>query len=386
MRSETSRYLVVGMITLVIVMLPINGGAVEVTADIAGGIVDKYRTAVAGFESVIAQYAVRLFYSLVTVGLIVGLIKTIMEQGDSSAVVGVFINHAIVAGFFLALIQKWPEISMDIVNSFRRMAGDVSGIDVITPGTLIQSGLEIFAGAVDRVSMWSPAVSTGMILVAFVVLMVYALISAIFTMALIEMYFMLSVGVFFIAFGGLVFSRQFAINQIKYPLMIGAKLFVIQILAGIGATLVEGMVNPADTTFTDLAAVAVAAVILLFLVKEIPTVVSSMISGETFTGGVATNAAIGGAVGAAAGGAVGAAGAAVAGATAISAAVEMAKHSNPGGSKAQLTKDVVKNLASGVTGEASRTLMAQPKSNQGSYWGRAAQSLQEAAKEAAKKK
>lgn len=372
----------IALLVLLVVAVPAHAADAGAGVDAAGDIVSAYSEAFRGYEQVISAYAKNLFYLLATLALALSLVKSMYEQGDLSMIVGILLKQALIVGFFGFIIDKWPELSAEIVQSFREMATKASGIDSITPGALVSHGLELLASTVERASMWSPVVSGAMLAVTVVVLIIYAAIAAVLTLTLVEMYLMLTGGIIFLAFSALEYTREFSINQMKYPLKAGAKLFVVQILAGVGDTFISKMTSQKDPTLYDIGTIAVSVVILYLLVKEIPNVMASIISGESFAGGSSMGSMAAGMAGGVAGGAIGAASATIAGAAAISAAVDMAKAS---GSQS-VAKGAMKNLVSGLTTEAANTAMASPKSTQGSYWGRAAQNLVSQAAEAAKKK
>jgi type IV secretion system protein TrbL len=106
-----------------------------------------------------------------------------------------------------------------------------------------------------------------------------------------------------VGFGGSNLLKDYAINAVRYVLAVAFKLFVMQLVLGVGVAFIESF-DTAAAELQDIFVVIGASVVLLALVKALPDVVSGIINGSHVGGGnlLGAAAAVGG--GAAAAGAL----------------------------------------------------------------------------------
>jgi type IV secretion system protein TrbL len=100
-----------------------------------------------------------------------------------------------------------------------------------------------------------------------------------------------------VGFGGSSFMKDYAINALRYALSVAFKLFVMQLVLGVGISFIESF-NTASATLQDIFVVIGAAVVLLALVKALPDTCAGIINGSHVSGGAALTtaaAAVGGA-------------------------------------------------------------------------------------------
>jgi type IV secretion system protein TrbL len=132
---------------------------------------------------------------------------------------------------------------------------------------------------------------------AFIIIIIcFALIAAAMIMALVESYIVLSAGVLLLGFGGSRWTRDFAVKTVVYAVSVGAKLFMIQLIAGLGAQIIFGWtellgkpaVDPAtnlpilgDNGLATTLIIIGSALVLLVLVRNIPDLIQGLINGTS---------------------------------------------------------------------------------------------------------
>ena len=154
----------------------------------------------------------------------------------------------------------------------------------------------------------------------------FALMTAQIVMIKCEAYIAMNAAVLLLGFGGSSLLKEYAINTMRYALSVAFKLFVMQLVVGIGMSFVNDFTST-DTELFDLLVLIGAAVVLLALVKTIPDVCAGIINGAHTGNGsslMSTGAIVAG-VGMAAGAAAAGGSASLArGVGSVRAAVQMA--------------------------------------------------------------
>src|SRR5260370_15540090 len=97
-------------------------------------------------------------------------------------------------------------------------------------------------------SVWHSEGSVGLMVAGIVIEVCFALMAACMVLALVESFLIISMGVLFMAFGGTRWTKDFPISTVRYTVSVGAKLFVLQLLVSIGASLIQSCAN----SFTDI--------------------------------------------------------------------------------------------------------------------------------------
>lgn len=325
-------------------------------------IVLGYINAAATWESSIATSASRLFALLAALDVVFMGLMMVLKKSDFQDIIGELVKRMLIIGFFLILLTNGSAWTTIIVESFRELASTASGISSIAPSNVMDNGIRIAVNLINSQSGWDLAAKTVAGLIGLGILVIFALLTAELVVVLISTYILLTAGVIMLAFGGSRWTQQFAINYYKTALALGVRLFIIQLLIGLGVTLINGFVAQISNTasFEEMFVVFASVLVLYVLVKSISTLVQSLISGSGDTSIGGTGALVGAAVGAGTtAAAVGAAGAgaakSVAGTgAAVSSASALASQA-AGGSESGMSKAF--SSAGGAMGGSSGAAM-----------------------------
>lgn len=306
------------------------------TNNILDGIVASYADAAKKWEVSIHVYATRLFFALLLIDITWQGIDAIIKQKDFTEILAELIRRFMVYGVFFTFLQFGADWAIAIVDSLRGIAGIASGVTSLYPSDIIELGVNIAAQMASTGSVTNPGDAMLGAILAFFSVICFALIAAEVVLALVIMWVKVYAGVIMLGLGGSRWTQDYAVNYFKTALGAGVKLFVIQLLVGIGLTVLTGWANglqSGDPTMKEFLAVAAGVLVLYALIKSVGEVVQSMMSGQASTsnmtdiaiaGAIAGSAAVQQSVAKTAGTVKGAAAGAVGGAAATAAAYQLA--------------------------------------------------------------
>jgi type IV secretion system protein TrbL len=259
-----------------------------------------YQNCAKQWEAVLAGYALRLFWLLAAIEFAWAAIRLVFRNADLAEGLSELVNQIVFIGFFFALLSSATRWTGAIVDSFRIAASETlkqSGAPAgIAPSDIFDTGLNVASAVFNLWTVTSVSMSLAATIGAFIIIICFALIAAAMIMALVESYIVLSAGVLLLGFGGSRWTKDFAVKTVVYAVSVGAKLFMIQLIAGLGAQIIFGWtdllgksaVDPAtnlpvagDNGLTNTLIIIGSALVLLVLVRNIPDMIQGLINGTS---------------------------------------------------------------------------------------------------------
>jgi type IV secretion system protein TrbL len=309
-------------------------------------VVEKFAIKAVGWQGVVLNAAMWLFWTLGTISLVWTGGMMILRKADIGEFFAEFVRFILFFGFFLWLLRNGPEYASSIVQSLQRIGEQASGVSSITPSKIVDIGFMILKQAFKNISAWQPIDSLVGLILSAGILLLLAAVAVNMLLILVSAWILMYAGIFFLGFGGSRWTSDMALNYYKTVLGIAVQLFAMVLLVGIGNDLLSTFydsMNKGTLNFEELGVMLVFCFALMMLVNRIPPLLSSIISGGgvgaaggigNFGTGAALGAAAMAATAAAKGGAMIAAGAANAagGAQAIMAAFSKANENVSSGS------------------------------------------------------
>jgi type IV secretion system protein TrbL len=389
MENRTLRLLICGLTgNLVVCLTSVDALAQNDPNNALDTITALYADHSAVWETILQTYALRLFWLLAGIEFTWAAVRLAVKGADFGDWLAEIVNQILFIGFFLTLLLNSADWAAAIVGSFREAANQAStasgGTGNITPSNIFDVGLQLANRILEQSSIWAPGDSLGLIISALVILICFALIAAFMILALVESYIVISAGVLLMGFGGSRWTKDYAIKVVVYAVSVGAKLFVLQLLVGLGEAMIQGWLATFETSTTDIFIMVGSAVVMLALTKSVPDMVQALINGTSVGSGSAitgATAAVGAATLGTAAVAVGA-GAALGGAARL-ASVQAAASADPPSSMARaarLTGNTMKNLGGAAVEDIGRRLGG--RAHHGTMGGRMADSLFQRARDA----
>lgn len=236
-----------------------------------------------------------LFFWLALLEFVVaGIMYTVATPREREGTTGRFLIKIMLIAFVYMLITESNNWLLPLVNSFVGVGRYVTG-QMLSPSEIVAFGVELSVEMLEamglRQTLMSPMMAFYNALGAFVVFGSYVLIAAQVVLTLVHSYLLLSVGLFFLAFGAFRATVPFAENYLMGCIFVGIKLMVLYFLVAVGDVMTRSWVAAARQapSFFDLDPSAILYVIagvatFAFIVWYIPGKVAGQITGGASLG------------------------------------------------------------------------------------------------------
>jgi type IV secretion system protein TrbL len=256
-------------------------------------ILDTFQASTRSWQSRLAGFAQSLFWILAAIEFTWAAIQLAFRGADLSEWLSSLVNQVLFIGFFAALLQFSAEWAGAVVASFQQAANSATGTQLIRPSDIFDVGVRLATALYDASSNWNIVHNLVLVVAGFFILLSFGLIAASLIVALVESYIVISAGVLFMGFGGSRWTKDYAVRTFQYCVSVGAKLFVIQLLAGLTVAIVEpwasvatGASTLSSASLTSVFVLVGISVVFVAITRIIPEMVQSLINGtSTATGG-----------------------------------------------------------------------------------------------------
>ena len=336
---------------LCLALLPYTAWAEINNTGVLDNVLARYSAIAATWAATITTHATRLFWTLATISMVWTFGMMALRKSDIGEFFAEFVRFTIFTGFYWWLLRNGPSFATSIIDSMRAIGAGAAGTGTgLSPSGIVDIGFGLFANVLEKSSLWSPLSSAVGVTISLITLISLALIGVNMLLLLISGWILAYAGIFFLGFGGSRWTSDMAINYYKTVLSIGAQLFTMVLLVGIGKSFIDQFYNNMSSAYkmNELAVIMVVAIVLLALVNKVPSMVGGLAMGGG-TGALGSGFGAGTALGAAA---MAATAAATAGAAAVAGTANIA-----GGVQA-LMAAVSKANAAESAGSGTRDFMA----------------------------
>lgn len=280
-----------------------NALAQAASPDALDAIPDLFKAKFEGMEAALTNDAKKLFGLLAIIEFSYAAFQLAFKQADIGQWAGVIVNQLLFLGIGFYIVSNGANIGGAFVDSFRQSASGASvavgGVGTLSPSDVFNSGVTIAQNGLDNMSLSDIPESIAYAISSLIIVVVFALIVAMMILSLVSAWGIVTMSILFLGFGGSRWTKDIAMKAMTGILGVGAKLFVMQIIVGVGGSIFTDFATKPVTTAADLIIMVGFSVVMLALVKVIPDTVQALISGAAFTGGGAMIAAAGAVAGAA---------------------------------------------------------------------------------------
>ncbi len=269
-----------------IVILITNASYAFANSDILDSIAENYQQGSIIWFEPLFKIAQQLFTILATIEVAWTAVIWALEKDEFKSLTASLIKKIMSIGFFYALLINSNVWIPSIIDSFISAGHSASGLKEVgfSPSQVLDTGLKITWIMVKelQVSGIVDTITTGItvMIASLIIIFAFAVIASQLLIALIESYIVISGGVIFLGFGGSRWTTDFTQRYISYAFAIGVKLFVMYLLIGIGQNQVVGWpesLNPVN--IKSVLTVMGSSLVYMFLVWQIPSMASSILSG-----------------------------------------------------------------------------------------------------------
>lgn len=283
MKKSLLSLVIVGLMLCVIFISVSEAHAAD--EDFVSRLVHAFYDKTSTWEPTLRRYALIVFRWLVILEVCFLGIKAALNRDQIADIFKQFVMLLLMAGFFLAVINSYQEWAWKLINGLKDIGEE------LTPGgysseSPFLTGIQLVKLVLDKLSVWSPGNSMALLIAALVIIICFAFISAQVVFIKCEAMVSMAAALILVAFGGSSFLKDYAVNAIRYVLAVAFKLFVMQLVLGIGIAFIEGF-STSTAELQDLFVVIGASIVLLALVKSLPDVCAGIINGSHVSSGAA---------------------------------------------------------------------------------------------------
>ena len=240
-------------------------------------------------SSEITTYAMHLAGILAVISIALSLMFTFMQTQDLNSLFAKLIQMVFVIGFFFGMITLCTSWIPDLLSSLMQIGAKTSGLTSLSPDGIAGQGYYLFVKILKAawdVGILHAATAIIAIIVAFILLLIYALIAAELALILVKCYAMIMIGPLVFSLGVLEITRPTVMNYFNKILGLGLQLLTMYLILGVGIKqslhFVDLIKQSTQSTFdlTPLGQIFIGLIIFYIIVKEVPPFVGQ-ISGAT---------------------------------------------------------------------------------------------------------
>ena len=287
------KILFIAIILLTISVLSCND-TFAVDSDIINKIVKSFADKTEKWTDVAKKYAKNLFYWCAVLEIAWLGVKMSLGGADIRETFKNFCITVVVCGFFLAVINNYHEWSRQVINGLLAISGEM-GNSQDASDNAFKKGLDLCKQLWDVLKEISilddGALLLGLLAALFIVIICFCQITAQVIFIKCEAYVAMLAACILVGFGASSLMRDYAINVLRYILAVAFKLFVMQLVIGIGYSFMQEAITPKASIYTVCVTIGVA-IVLLALVKQLPDTVAGIIQGSHVSSGQALTSTV----------------------------------------------------------------------------------------------
>ncbi|MDR3631439.1 MAG: P-type conjugative transfer protein TrbL [Desulfocapsaceae bacterium] len=272
------------ILPFVVAMLAISASTncyAEVNDNVMSQLTTAFYDKATVYGNALQAYAQYLFYLCLVLDVAIMGIKCVLSQASIADTIKQFCMILLFAGFIFSVITHYHEWTADIINGLSgpNGIGNAIGAPDINASPF-RTGLNILKQILTVCNGWQPIDSLAYMIMGGIILFCYAMMTAQIVLILCESYIAMNAAVILLGFGGSSIFKDFAINTMRYALAVAFKLFVMQLVLGVGLSFINDFGTNVSTKFDDLFVLLAASIVLLALVKTLPEIVAGIITGS----------------------------------------------------------------------------------------------------------
>ena len=276
-------------------ILPAVSPPVFPPTNFANNILNTMQTVTTGWVLLVMPVAQKLFLDLAGLEVCWSMGEFILQKSQAGWE-GLAIATAkkiLQLSIFFWIVSNANTIFWLILTLFQSVSSQLTGIPVISPGTILQTGINfvsLIQSGVPWAAMLSPPVAFMVSLSSLLIVLSYAIIAGQFMVTIVESYIATSAGILMLGFAGSRFTAQFADKYFAYAIGVGIKLLMVSVVValgeGISTELSNAIATPGFFTiaggalFSNLAELVGISLIYAFMAWYIPQLASSLASGS----------------------------------------------------------------------------------------------------------
>lgn len=202
-------------------------------------IATQFYNAGAHYSAAVQPYAIKLFFALLLVDILVTWIQFTAEgQLDASHFLGRLIKHILSGGFVYLMIVNAFTWMNAVIKSFSAIGAAVTGFPALNPQTVLEVGTNMAStifnspGNASMMTNFEQAIVQSV--AAFIVLLTFVVTAAMLLLTLVESYLVIGGGVILLGLGANRFTAPAAEGYFGYVIRVGVRLLFFYFVLAVG--------------------------------------------------------------------------------------------------------------------------------------------------------
>src|SRR6202521_1479414 len=202
-------------------------------------IATQFYNAGAHYSAAIQPYAIKLFFALLLIDILVTWIQFIAEgQLDAPHFLGRLIKHILTGGFIYLMIVNAFSWMNAVLKSFSAIGASVTGLPALNPQSVLKIGVNtadiIFNSPGNASMMTNFEQAIVQSIAAFIVLLAFVVTASMLLLTLIESYLVVGGGVILLGLGANRFTAPAAEGYFGYVIRVGVRLLFFYLVLAVG--------------------------------------------------------------------------------------------------------------------------------------------------------
>ena len=201
-------------------------------------ILDAFETATVSWVFNLYPIALATFFTLASIELAWSLFRHVLSTSSTiEGLLDLVVRKILAFSFSYYILYFAPAIIPLILNSFQKAGTAATGIDALRPSTFLAVGCSLAATFLSQANglgvLLDPFASSVLMVASFTTVALFALMSAIILMTLIESYLLIPCAVFLLPFSATRWTASITDGLFAHAFALGLRLLLLMLVGGI---------------------------------------------------------------------------------------------------------------------------------------------------------
>ena len=201
-------------------------------------ILDAFETATVSWVFNLYPIALATFFTLASIELAWSLFRHVLSTSSTiEGLLDLVVRKILAFSFSYYVLYFAPAIVPLILNSFQKAGTAATGIDALRPSTFLAVGCSLAATFLAQANsmgvLLDPFASNVLVVASFTTVALFALMSAIILMTLIESYLLIPCAVFLLPFSATRWTSSITDGLFAHAFALGLRLLLLMLVGGV---------------------------------------------------------------------------------------------------------------------------------------------------------
>ncbi len=206
-------------------------------------ILTTLQAATATWNGPAATIGLELLAGLAVIASALSVGYSFLQEGGFNplAIGAILIRQVVYLGFWVWMLQNWASsFGAAIIRSFQQAAFSMGGVKS-DPMSIVSQGFNICGQLWSQISVLHLGTAVGLAIAGILIFLCFLVVAFFIMLALSKAFITIAIGAIAMGFAGYPETRHLAYNGVFMTIAAGGRLFMIQLLAGMGNTILQGL-------------------------------------------------------------------------------------------------------------------------------------------------